>query len=171
MGKLLTLLLALVGAMVAAGRYRTQRMQASPRAATFAAGLAPSPPPDGFHEGRVAGYTGRWQGKRFEAVRSRGINVFQEGPRREEKFPFQTWVGKGLQDPDLDVLKIDYDIPENPLWVRRILDEIVEVAPGEYLGKLHLRIVPGMPFTLGYFELRRGTAEQVAEGAATTAAG
>ena len=71
----------------------------------------------------------------------------------ELRYPFRTEVGPGLADP-VQVMKIDYDIPENPLWLRSILDEIVQVGPNHYLGKVHLRFGP-MHATVGYFELRK----------------
>jgi hypothetical protein len=37
------------------------------------------------------------------------------------------------------VLRIDYDLPENPPSLRRIVDELVAVAPGVYLGHALLR--------------------------------
>ena len=69
-----------------------------------------------------------------------------------ERQPFKTYYGNGLRDKNLNVLVLDYDIPENPFWLRYIRDEIVQVAPNQYLGKLHLRVI-GFAFTLGYFEL------------------
>jgi hypothetical protein len=38
------------------------------------------------------------------------------------------------------VLKIDYDLEENPsLTVRRVLDELVQLSDDLYLGKAHVR--------------------------------
>jgi hypothetical protein len=38
------------------------------------------------------------------------------------------------------VLKIDYDSGENPSFlIRDILDELVQIVPGVYLGKVMLR--------------------------------
>jgi hypothetical protein len=37
------------------------------------------------------------------------------------------------------VLRIDYDLPENPPLLRRIVDELVAVQPGVYLGQAILR--------------------------------
>lgn len=148
-------LVALVAAMFMLAEYLTWRTGSGPRARIFARGRAPNPVPNGFYRGS-AGYTGSWKGKTFNPAASRGINVFgANGKDNSEQYPFKTYGGKGLQDSSLDVLKIDYDLPENPLWIRSILDEIVEVQPGEYLGKIHLRLVPGMPFTVGYFELKQ----------------
>jgi hypothetical protein len=56
-----------------------------------------------------------------------------------EAFPFRTWVSGGELDPEVKVLKIDYDFDANPALVRHILDELVQVAPGRYLGKVLFR--------------------------------
>ena len=34
-------------------------------------------------------------------------------------------------------------------------DEIVQIAPNHYLGKLQVRIIPNYPFTLMFFELKK----------------
>src|SRR5581483_11091613 len=115
----------------------------------------------------------RWRGKRFDAARASGVNVFAAGarlplgiliptyrayahepPDRLLGYRFRTYAGPGLADPDRRVLKIDYDAEENPASsVRRVLDELVELAPGYYLGKAHLRqLVLGWT-TVAYFAL------------------
>ena len=45
----------------------------------------------------------------------------------------------GRLDPGVEVLRIDYDLPENPPLLRRIVDELVAVQPGVYLGQAILR--------------------------------
>jgi hypothetical protein len=60
-----------------------------------------------------------------------------------------------VKDKTLDVFKIDYNIKGNPLWLRRILDEVVEVEPGKLLGKVHVRWILGITFTAGFFELEK----------------
>jgi hypothetical protein len=49
-------------------------------------------------------------------------------------FPFAAAVAPSLVVPGLPVLRIDYDVPENPRPVRRILDELVELPSGVILG-------------------------------------
>lgn len=117
----------------------------------FISGKVPSPKPNGFYKGYLVGPKTFWQGKKFDSVSSTGINLI----RGKEVYPFKTYVGKGLKDKDLDVLKIDYNIPRNPFWVRFILDEIVQIGVNKYLGKVHLKIIPGFPLTLGYFRLEK----------------
>jgi hypothetical protein len=62
-------------------------------------------------------------------------------------------VGPGALDPDLEVLKIDYDFEANPgLLIRRILDELVQVGRGVYLGKVLFRL-GGRFHPIGFFSL------------------
>jgi hypothetical protein len=114
-----------------------------------------------------------WNGKRFVPASGSGVNRFDRsvlGPMRilwpgyrpervaggvVEAFPFRTRIGRGTVDPDVTVLAIDYDVEANPSFlIRRILDELVEVAPGSYLGKVLFR-VRGSYHQIGYFSLRR----------------
>jgi hypothetical protein len=57
-------------------------------------------------------------------------------------------------DPDITTFKIDYDFEANPNFlIRRILDEVVQIAPGRLLGKILFHV--GDRFHLiGYFSLR-----------------
>ena len=129
----------------------------------FLAGTAPNPTPDGLYSGTVPGHTVSWLGKKFNAASSTGINVFDDGKDTNgniiqgERYPFKTSYVKGSRDKNLDVLAIDYNIATNPFWLRLILDEIVQVAPGQYLGKLEVRIIPRFPFTLAFFELKKSS--------------
>ena len=75
---------------------------------------------------------------------------------------FYVWGLKGRYDehrhavdPDRETLKIDYDSDANPgLLIRDILDELVEVVPGAYLGKVLLRRGRDRRWALmGYFAL------------------
>jgi hypothetical protein len=55
-------------------------------------------------------------------------------------FAFRTYAAPGLFDQDRTVLKIDYNLKENPaLTVRRVLDELVQLDDGLYVGKAHVR--------------------------------
>ena len=153
---LLKTLVAIVVVTVALGLGRTWQEENSRQQQDFLAGTLPSPAPDGVYMGSVPGHTFSWIGKKFDASHERGINVFNDGTgTTTERYPFMTAVGKGVRDTNLDVMKIDYDMPGNPFWLKFILDEIVQVAPGQYLGKMHVRIIPGYPFTLLFFHLRK----------------
>ncbi len=117
----------------------------------FLSGKIPNPLPDGFYKGSLRKLKTSWQGKKFDAKNSTGINLISG----KELYPFKTYIAKGLADKNLDVLKIDYDIPGNPFWLRFILDEIVETSPNHCLGKVHIKLIPGLPITLGFFQLEK----------------
>lgn len=79
-----------------------------------------------------------WEGKTFSAssdTRGIGINrVHIPGLfGRQKLFPFDTSFAPSAID-GRSALVIDYDIPVNPGYIRRIHDEIREVAPGLFLG-------------------------------------
>ena len=98
-----------------------------------------------------------WLGKRFDARTSTGDNlltprgraragwVWPTYPYRDlgdgtyAAFRFRTYVGAGAVDPGSEVLKLDYDSEDNPRLFRSLLDELVQVTPGAYLGKVLLR--------------------------------
>lgn len=122
---------------------------------TFLKGKAPAELPDGPYIGTVSGYAGNWRGKEFIRSKKAGLNRFGEGDKLERLYPFALYPAKGLRDTQLDVLKLDYNVSGNPEWLKLVTDEIVEIEPGHFLGKVHLRLVPGYPFALGYFELRK----------------
>lgn len=103
----------------------------------------------GFYKGTASVKT-TWKGKEFDSSTHMGINVLRD----TKKYPFKTYTGIGLQD-NIEVLKIDYNIKDNPFWVRLILDELVETAPNKYLGKAMIRIIPGFPFTVLFFNLSK----------------
>jgi hypothetical protein len=117
-----------------------------------------------------------WQGKRFDPSSGAGLNRFAVLPGvrtgfrilwpgyrplsdtggRIEAFEFRTGLGEGAVDPGVKVLKIDYDFEANPgLLIRRILDELVQVDDGVYLGKVLLR-AGGSFRPVGFFMLERG---------------
>lgn len=145
----LIILLLIIG--IAAGFYRTYKISHSEEQKEFLAGTYPDPLPDGFLKGSAPGYTGKWKGKTFNAAASTGINNFGE----ETRYVFSTYKAKGLMESDKDVLKIDYGLKTNAWWVRAVLDELVQTAPGKYIGKAHLRLIPGLPFTVTFFRLEK----------------
>jgi hypothetical protein len=109
---------------------------------------------DGAFEGLTALWL-PWKGKAFDTDAADGRNLFtagarrlmrvtlpryrmtDEGPGRFGAFRFVTKVGPSAFVTGVDVLRIDYrDIPENPRWpVRKVLDELVQVGDGIYLGQ------------------------------------
>lgn len=98
---------------------------------------------------RVGGVTGRalralasssrfpWRGKSFSplgATDGEGINrVVLE---RVKLFRFETSIGPSRAG-DFDALQLDYDLPENPWFIRRIKDEMRELSPGLWLGQAY----------------------------------
>jgi hypothetical protein len=119
-----------------------------------------------------------WRGKTFRASQQRGDNIFTkdsyflarlfnplyrgfvgDGPKTYRGFAFRTYLAPGLVDADRTVLKIDYDLKENPsLTVRRVLDELVQLDDNLYLGKAHVRWWwrPASDWqTVAYFSLSR----------------
>jgi hypothetical protein len=101
-----------------------------------------------------------WQGKTFDARTSSGDNVFSDNawskatgklgwpeyriydddrPGTVRVFPFRTEIANGIEDEDLRVLRISYGDSPNPLPVRRMVDEVVELPGGYILGKAHMR--------------------------------
>jgi hypothetical protein len=116
-----------------------------------------------------------WKGKFLIAADARGDNIFSAkwraalrvmfpfykgnrdyGRDRFRAFIFETSIAPGKVDTDRRVFRIDYDRPDNPAWsIRRIVDEIVEVSAGVYLGKVHFKWWWGTWQMIGYFALRK----------------
>ncbi|HWI19261.1 MAG TPA: hypothetical protein VNT81_16015 [Vicinamibacterales bacterium] len=115
-----------------------------------------------------------WCGKTFNAAEATGNNLLYtsflpvarvlfpgyrgyvpEGGGRMTAFPFRTYAGTGLKDPDRQVLKIDYDTPANPFLMRRILDELVQVNDNFYFGKAYFKLSSKSAHLLFYFALQR----------------
>jgi len=143
----------------------------------FVAGSLPDPPPDGFYHGAAYLLGGRpvpWLGKSFEISNNKGFNIFTptgasllkiltplyklfrlNSDGNTDAYYFKTSTSEGFRDKQIDTFKLDYDSAENPFLIRIILDEIVETAPQEYLGKVHMKVFPGYYATIGFFGLRK----------------
>lgn len=145
-------LIALAGAL-----YLTWHSNSSDLEKEFAKGTIPEPALSGLYKGSVdLPVKVTWRGKQFDAATTTGINVFEDNlGSTTQKYPFRYGEAFAQREVGIKVIAIDYDLPENPFWMRPILDEIVQIAPGKYLGKLNLRIFPGYPFTLGFFKLEK----------------
>lgn len=81
-----------------------------------------------------------WAGKSFASEgdeAGRGINRVRLFGRREW-YPFTTRIEPSVLDGEPCVL-LDYDLPQNPWFIRRIRDELREVGPGLFLGPALLR--------------------------------
>jgi hypothetical protein len=114
-----------------------------------------------------------WQGKTFNLSHQRGDNILTkasypiarllnplyrgftaDGTHTYRAFAFRTYAAPGLFDKDRTVLKIDYNLKENPAFtVRRVLDELVQLEDGLYLGKAHVHWWWGTWQTVAYFSL------------------
>lgn len=150
-GILIGIFLTIIGLLILIGEVRTFYIQQSPQNQEFVKGTLPKNL-SGLYKGSVNLKT-TWQGKKFSSTNS-GINIFKDEKGTTENFPFKTYSGQGLQD-NIQVLKIDYSINKSPWWLRFILDELVETSPGKYLGKVHITLIPGLPFTVGFFKLEK----------------
>lgn len=149
----------------------------SDRQKQFVAASAPTDGPDGFYNGAAYLLGNRpvpWLGKSFEATNSKGFNIFtptgasllrvmtpfyklfrQNADGNTDAYYFETSTSPGFRDKQISTFKLDYDAPENPFLIRIILDEMVETAPAEYLGKVHMKVFPGYYATIGFFGLRK----------------
>jgi hypothetical protein len=115
-----------------------------------------------------------WTGKTFHADGSGGINrvkpwswpivaALLPGNQRKrvgaeiESFGFRTTIKRGGVAPAVDVMAIEYDAPEfdNPAYLKRVLDELVEILPNTYLGRATWRRKDGGYDLVGYFALQR----------------
>lgn len=116
-----------------------------------------------------------WLGKTFDPDRAAGTNVLKPAARSQmkvlwpkyepretpggtlEAFSFTTRIAPGRLDPTVDVLKIDYDLDENPSFiVRHVLDELVQIDDDLYLGKILYRM-RNATTAVGFFCLRSET--------------
>lgn len=89
-----------------------------------------------------------WRGKSFRplaATVGRGIN--RVGFDRFKLYPFLTHV-RPSRAGDFDALELDYDLPENPFFIRPIKDEIRELRGGLWLGRAYLELGGNSHFVL-----------------------
>jgi hypothetical protein len=101
-----------------------------------------------------------WLGKTFDMATQSGDNVFSDNawskatgklgwpgyriesddpPGTVRVFPFRTYVALDIEEEAVEVLRINYSDAPNPLPVRRMVDEVVELPGGYILGKAHMR--------------------------------
>lgn len=97
-----------------------------------------------------------WDGKTFTSRSDQegaGINRLQipGALGRQDLFPFHTRFGASAIDGK-PALVLDYDLPENPPWIRKIHDEVREAAPGLFFGPAMWKGDAG-PFSLLWFAL------------------
>jgi hypothetical protein len=121
----------------------------------------------------VAGLWMPWQGKRFHSETDAGENRMTTNSKVVSKllwplysmrdaedgklaFVFKTYVEAGKDDPDRQVLVIDYaNVESNPrLLIRSIRDELVQIVDGVFLGKILYHTGSDNYSKIGYFALR-----------------
>lgn len=127
--------------------------------------------------GTITGAWMPWLGKAFDSEANRGYNRLapsarwpakllwplygtKEEPGARAAFDFETAIEPGKADPDVQVLKIDYGpVESNPrLIIRSIRDELVQLVPDTYLGKILWRSDDDGEerySCIGYFALRQ----------------
>ena len=84
-----------------------------------------------------------WQGKTFQhetADHGHGVNRLLG--ERVAWFRFHTFVGPSHAG-DFDAVHLDYSHDGNPPLVRKVKDEVREVAPGVFLGLAYLSMKDG----------------------------
>ncbi len=77
-----------------------------------------------------------WDGKSFssqDAKNGRGINRIHVMRFQRDWFPFETRIETSHIDGK-PCIYLDYDLPENPWFVRKIRDELREIEPGLLIG-------------------------------------
>ena len=114
-----------------------------------------------------------WVGKRLDAERATGINIFNNFMRWPLKliwpsyrtraehghrlgFEFKTREEPGAIEPRVDVLVIDYaPVPANPGLARRVRDELVEIVEGAHFGRALMQQRDGDGYrNVAYFALK-----------------
>ena len=92
-----------------------------------------------------------WGGKSFTAqsdTDGRGVNRVHLGGRHQ-LFPFHTLLGSSAIDRRPCVI-LDYDLPDNPGFIRAIHDEVRQIEPGLFLGPAMLKQSDGPAFVLWF---------------------
>ncbi|MEA2169806.1 MAG: hypothetical protein QOF76_3106 [Solirubrobacteraceae bacterium] len=117
-----------------------------------------------------------WNGKAFDAGSATGTNRMtlssqlplkllfplygmRDSEAKDGKlaFNFVTRVEPGAIEPAVDVLVIDYaPVTENPdLIIRQIRDELVQLLPSTYLGRILFKLPGDRLSNIGYFALKQ----------------
>lgn len=95
-----------------------------------------------------------WRGKSFRPLADtvgRGINRVVSDAWK--MYPFLTTV-KRSRAGEFDAVELDYDLPENPFFIRAIKDEVRALRDGLYLGQAYV-CVNGAEHLALYFALER----------------
>ncbi len=93
-----------------------------------------------------------WRGKTFSPqTQERGEGINRVVSDRFRLYRFETFIGRSRAG-DFDAVQLDYDLAENPFFIRAIKDEIREIGPRLYLGQAYLE-VRGKTHLVLYFGL------------------
>lgn len=95
-----------------------------------------------------------WDGKSLTStgtLTSDGINRIGVG-RRFDLFPFKTRVETSVIDGE-PTIYLDYEQPGNPIFIRKIRDELREVAPKLFLGPAMWKTGPSSAQLVLWFAL------------------
>lgn len=94
-----------------------------------------------------------WIGKRFEAFDDKSGQGINRVRLLGERYRFELRYDRSVLDGERCVL-LDYDLPDNPWFIRRIRDELREVRPGLFLGPALVRTRTEPKLAL-YFAVQR----------------
>ncbi|MBD2436933.1 hypothetical protein [Nostoc sp. FACHB-110] len=117
-----------------------------------------------------------WQGKVFDANTNTGDNIFTndglllgkiiwpfyeryipDTRGRSLAFSFHSSISQSLLEPDIEVLSLNFNLPENPRFlIRDLVDQLVQIDENLYLGKAILKHPNGGWFCAAYFTLKSG---------------
>lgn len=139
--------------------YRTATVDTHPRQTTFKEAIAPDPEPDGYYALTMPIPTLIWQGVIFNSADNSGIDHFKHF-WEVDLFSFATQVTSSIENKEHQVLTIDYNVSGNPFFVRPFYAEVVALKPDHFLGKLYLRLIPGFPIFVDFFDLNKSTLEK-----------
>ncbi len=93
-----------------------------------------------------------WRGKSFASHgEDHGEGANRVVTDRWKTARFETSIARSRAG-DFDALQLDYDLPDNPFFIRRIKDEVRRVAPGVFLGQAWLE-AGAKPLLCFYFGL------------------
>ncbi|OTG77106.1 hypothetical protein B9T26_00555 [Acinetobacter sp. ANC 4169] len=93
-----------------------------------------------------------WRGKVFQISTGgelTGLNRLEVGKLEIQRYSFKAQIGKSLFN-DQPVLIINHNLANNPLWVRRYHDEMVQISSHIYLATSHYKIGNKLKF-VSYF--------------------
>lgn len=136
--------------------HRMSAIAGAPRGSVLAAMALDRGIPARMRSAIVSSSLFPWAGKTFDTVNERhgkGINrINLLGRAAPTWFPFETVFADSAIDGK-PCIKLDYDLPQNPFFIRAIVDELREAAPGLLFGPAQIRIGQRAPLPVLYFAL------------------